>query len=61
VTFSVVKWVPIFVSAGACTIITESLTFCHSQKGVRINAFVIMPAHLHAILFHESFQATALE
>src|SRR5262249_23040599 len=31
-------------------IVTESLTFCHRQKHLRINAFVIMPTHLHLIV-----------
>jgi REP element-mobilizing transposase RayT len=31
------------------------------QKGLRINAYVIKPTHLHAILFHADFQAKALE
>src|SRR5229473_2998480 len=61
VTFSVVDWLPIFVSEAACRIVTESLNFCHRSKGLRINAYVIMPTHLHGIFFHESFQAKALE
>src|SRR5262249_8887127 len=61
VTFSVVDWLPIFVSESACKIVTESLNFCHRQKGLRINAYVIMPTHMHAILFHTDFQAKALE
>ena len=61
VTFSVVDWLPIFVSEPACKIVTESLDFCHRQKGLRVNAYVIMPTHLHAILFHADFQAKALE
>lgn len=56
-----VDWLPIFISEAACKIVTESLNFCHRQQGLRINAHVIMPTHLHAILFHESFQAKALE
>src|SRR2546426_11129895 len=59
VTFSVVDWLPIFVSEAACKIVTESLNFCHRQKGLRINAYVIMPTHLHAILFHADFAAGA--
>src|SRR5262249_7242391 len=51
VTFSVVDWLPIFVSEAACKIVTESLNFCHRQKGLRINAYVIMPTHMHAIVF----------
>src|SRR3954471_15915131 len=61
VTFSVVDWLPIFVSEAACKIVTESLNFCHRQKGLRINAYMIMPTHLHAVLFHADFQAKALE
>ena len=54
-------WLPIFVSEAACKIVTQSLNFCHHQKGLQINAYVIMPTHMHAILFHSSFQAKALE
>jgi REP element-mobilizing transposase RayT len=61
VTFSIVDWLPIFVSEGACRIVTDSLNFCHRSKGLRINAYVIMPTHLHAIVFHETFQASQLE
>src|SRR6266852_3933955 len=57
VTFSVVDWLPIFVSEAACKIVTESLNFCHREKGLRINAYAIMPTHLHAILFHADFCA----
>lgn len=62
VTFSVVDWLPIFVSEAACRIVTESLDFCHRQKGLRINAYVIMPTHLHAILFvsHEARRASQI-
>ena len=49
-----------FVSETACKV-AENFNSCHSRKGLRINAYVIMPTHLHAIVFHESFQAQALE
>ncbi|HEV3238027.1 MAG TPA: hypothetical protein VGZ25_13645 [Gemmataceae bacterium] len=61
VTFTVVDWLPIFVSEAACKIVLESLNFCHRQKGLRINAYVIMPTHFHGIVYHESFQAKPLE
>ncbi|MFV2067075.1 MAG: hypothetical protein ACC645_08850, partial [Pirellulales bacterium] len=47
-TFAVVDWLPVFVSDAACRVITESLTFCHHNQGLRINAYVIMPTHFHA-------------
>ena len=49
-TFSVVQGLPVFISEEPCLIITESLNFCHREKGLRINAFVIMPTHLHLII-----------
>ncbi|MCH7725817.1 MAG: hypothetical protein IH991_04955 [Planctomycetes bacterium] len=61
VTFSIVEWLPVFVSEQACKIVTNSLNFCHHKKGMRINAYVIMPTHFHGIFFHESFDAKRLE
>lgn len=50
-TYTVVDWLPVFVSEAACKIITDSLTYCHHQKHLRVNAYVIMPTHLHLIVF----------
>jgi len=50
VTYSIVEWLPIFVTEAAFKIIADSLTFCHRNKHLRINAFVIMPTHLHMIV-----------
>ncbi len=38
VSFSLVDWLPIFVSEEACKIVTESLNFCRCLKGLRVNA-----------------------
>ena len=54
-TFTVVHWLPVFVSSEPCLILSESLNYCHQQKGLRINAFVIMPTHAHVILFDAAF------
>lgn len=40
---SVIDWLPPFVSEQSCLIITDSLNFCHREKHLHINAFVIMP------------------
>jgi REP element-mobilizing transposase RayT len=61
VTFTVVEWLPVFVTEDACRIVTDSLDFCRRNKGLRINAYVIMPTHLHAIVFHKDFESAALE
>jgi hypothetical protein len=59
-TYSVVGWLPVFVTEATCRVVTESLTFCHRQKHLRINAFVIMPTHLHLIAFDEDFDTERL-
>jgi REP element-mobilizing transposase RayT len=61
VTMSVVAWLPVFVSEAACRIVTESLNFCHQRKGLRTNAYVIMPTHFHAIFFLSRFDPSALK
>jgi len=61
VTYSVVEWLPVFVSEKACHIVADSLTFCHKQKALRINAYVIMPTHLHAIFFDGDFDSQRLQ
>jgi REP element-mobilizing transposase RayT len=61
VTMSVVEWLPVFVSEGACNVLTDSLNFCHEHKGLRINAYVIMPTHFHGIVFLRKFDPEALK
>jgi len=60
-TFSVVDWLPVFICEEPCLIVTESLNFCHRSKHLRINAFVIMPTHMHAILFDAEFDVERLQ
>lgn len=59
-TYSVVEWLPVFVSEISCKVISQSLTFCHHQKKLRINAFVVMPTHLHLIVFDQDFDTQRL-
>ena len=59
-TFSVVEWLPVFIAEEPCRIVTESLNFCHESKSLRINAFVIMPTHIHLIAFDEAFDSERL-
>jgi len=55
VTYSIVDWLPLFVSEASCKIVTDSLSFCHKTKCLRINCFVVMPTHLHLIVFDAEF------
>ena len=59
-TFTVVYWLPVFVSAEPCLIFTESLNYCQQHKGLCINAFVIMPTHTHLIVFDADFDNARL-
>ncbi|MBI1321265.1 MAG: hypothetical protein GC168_20255 [Candidatus Hydrogenedens sp.] len=60
VTYSVVQWLPVLVSGDAMGIVADSLKHCHHAKGLRINGYVFMPTHIHAIVFHESHSSEAL-
>jgi hypothetical protein len=59
-TYSVVEWLPVFIREATCKVVTDSLTFCHRHKRLRINAFVIMPTHLHVIVFDSDFDSQRL-
>jgi hypothetical protein len=55
-----VEWLPLFVSQASCRIVTESLSFCHREKRLRVNAYVIMPTHLHMIVFDADWDSQRL-
>ena len=61
VTFTVVEWLPVFIEEAACKIITDSFNFCIQNKCLRVNAYVVMPTHLHTILFDADFHAERLK
>lgn len=53
ITCTVVDWLPIFTQQAYCQIILDSLAYLRTAKRTQLNAFVIMPTHLHAILWPE--------
>lgn len=59
-TYLVVEWLPVFDMESAAKAIIDSLNFCHREKQLRINAYVIMPTHLHLIAFDADFDSTRL-
>jgi REP element-mobilizing transposase RayT len=61
VTFTVVEWLPVFIDEQACKIITDSLNFCIHNKSLRVHAYVIMPTHMHSVLFDAEFNAERLK
>jgi len=61
VTFTVTEWLPVFVDETACKIVTDSFNFCIQKKHLGVNAYVIMPTHVHAILFDVEFNSERLK
>ncbi|NOY98324.1 MAG: transposase [Chloroflexi bacterium] len=61
ITFTIVEWLPVFVDDASCKIITDSLNFSIDNKHLRVNAYVIMPNHFHAIVFDAEFDAERLK
>lgn len=59
-TYSVVDWLPVLIGEKTCRIVTDSLSFCHREKHLRINAYVIMPTHMHLIVFDADFDSERL-
>ena len=60
-TFTVVEWLPVFIDETACQIIVDSFNFCITNKHLRVNSYVIMPTHLHAVAFDSEFDPKRLK
>ena len=50
VTLSIVHWIDLFTRKELKYIIIDSLKHCQKQKGLIINAWCLMPSHLHMII-----------
>lgn len=50
ITSTVVGWLPVFTTDVRCKIVTDSLEYCRTHKGLKIHAWVILDNHLHAIV-----------
>jgi REP element-mobilizing transposase RayT len=61
VTFTIIDWLPIFINPEPTQILMDSMRYCIREKGLRINAYVIMPNHLHMIVFDRMFDNTRLQ
>lgn len=49
VSFAVVNWIDIFVRRQYFDIVTDSLEYCIKSNGLELNAYCIMPSHVHLI------------
>jgi len=61
VTFTIVEWMPVFIEEATCKIFTESLNFSIKNKRLGVNAYVIMPTHMHAVVFDKDFDYERLK
>lgn len=49
ITWSVVDWLPLFISDPYCRIVTDSVAFCRREKGLLAHGYVVMPTHAHGV------------
>jgi len=50
ITFSVVEWIDALTRNEYKEIIMESLNYCIAEKGMKLNAWIIMTNHVHLIM-----------
>ena len=50
VSYSVVNWINLFVRMEYFNVIKASLSYCIDNKGLIVNAWCIMPSHIHLII-----------
>jgi putative transposase len=53
-TFTIVQWIDVFSRRDYRDIIVDSLNFCIKEKGLRVNAWVVMTNHIHLVARCES-------
>ncbi len=53
VTSTIIEWIPVFTSERYFKIITDSLSYCQVNKGLKIFAYVILDNHFHLIVYSD--------
>jgi putative transposase len=61
VTFTTIDWLPVFINPEPTQILLDSLNFCIANKNLRIHAYVIMPNHIHMIVYDAEFDNLRLQ
>ena len=51
VTCTIVDWLPVLADDAYRRIVLDSLAYVRVHKQTQLNAFVVMPTHLHAVLW----------
>ncbi|MGM0587163.1 MAG: transposase [Bacteroidota bacterium] len=50
VSFATVHWIDVFTRRNYLEVMVESLEYCIQNKGLLLNAWCIMPNHVHLII-----------
>jgi len=50
VTFTVIRWIDIFIREQFREIIYDSISYCQKNKGLEVYAYCIMTSHIHLII-----------
>ncbi len=56
VSFAVIHWIDIFIRRIYFDVMVDSFDYCINQKGLILNAWCIMPSHVHLIIRSETNQ-----
>jgi len=59
VTFTIVRWYPVFTSGPYFKIVLDSLRHLRENRDLRVHAYVVMPTHMHAILTSDNDDLSA--
>src|SRR5687767_13402645 len=51
VSWTVVEWLPLFAESAYRQLILDSLNYLRINKHTQLNAYVVMPSHVHAVLW----------
>jgi len=49
ISFATINWIDAFVRSVYFELISDSLNYCSSEKGMEVFCYVIMPSHIHLI------------
>jgi len=61
ITFTITDWLPVFIAPEPIKIITDSLEFSINKRHLCVNAYVVMPNHVHMIVFDAQFDNIRLQ
>ncbi len=51
ITFTCYDWLPLFQFTNSCDLVYKWFNYLQTEKNIKTTAYVIMPNHLHCILF----------